>query len=166
MEELLSDGNGTDGVLVTPDQKNGDIDSTKLGCKVGIVGGKPIGEIRLLVFESLPPVDRTKAGSVKASGSGNHHQVGDEVWPAKCRLDGKHATHGLSNQCSGAINPRYGQIHEIFEAGDGGICRYPSKSWISHEGLVYSKLQLAREWFPKVAISKSSRKKEYLRWNG
>ena len=97
MQEFLPDANGADGIVVAPDQKNGNVDPTKLGCEIGIVGGKPIGETRLLVFESLSPVNSTKPGCVKTSRSGHQHQVRYEGWSANCRFDGKHASHGLSN---------------------------------------------------------------------
>ena len=73
MQEFLPDGNGANGILVAPDQKNRHVDSAELVCEIGIVGRKPIWAIRMLVVESLSPVDSTKSGGVEASGSGSQH---------------------------------------------------------------------------------------------
>ena len=72
-EEFLPNGNGADGIPVAPYQKNWDVDRSQLASEIGIVGGKPFGEIRMFVFEFVPPIDSTKSGRVEACGSGGKH---------------------------------------------------------------------------------------------
>jgi hypothetical protein len=86
----------------------------------------------------------------------------DEFLFTEGGLNCDHTSHGLSNQRCGAINPRHNRIHHMVEASDGGICWHPSEAWIGDENFLGLKSQLTRQWLPKVPISKSSRKKEYL----
>jgi hypothetical protein len=128
-----SDRDRTQWVAVAPKQENRDLNSLQLRSQVRTEGGKPIGQLRILAPKLLTPIYRPQFCSIDSSRSRYQNQMCDEVLFTEGGFYCNHTSHRLSNQCRRAVYPRHYVVHQIFEAGNGGLCRYSSEAWIRDE---------------------------------